>query len=148
MSVASRVKQIIESQGCNKSDFADKIGIDRTTIAHMIKNDSYPRSNVLTAIAVNFPTINTRWLLTGEGEMWLKPEPDPPVKDENWMEPEEAVKYLRMMLDSSIAQNKRLLKDLAMLREYIEELKETETAMYKLHQKIGNTIQEAVQAIK
>ena len=82
MSIAQRIKQVIDIKGLSMTDFAKKIGIDRTTITHLIKNDSNPRANILTAIVVNINTINADWLLTGRGKMFVEEKAEEKAEEE------------------------------------------------------------------
>lgn len=74
--INSRILQIIDykSNG-NRRKFAEVIGIAQQSVNRLFNTDTrtkkYPvaTTEILVAITEMFVDINTRWLLTGEGEM-------------------------------------------------------------------------------
>lgn len=70
MSINKRVKQLVELEG-NPTKFSKKAIVSVQTIAHTINGDGQVKSDTLKAILEGYPNLNARWLLTGEGEMWM-----------------------------------------------------------------------------
>ena len=61
---------LINHLGYNNSSFSKAIGLDNNvTIGRIINENRKPSFEVLSSIALTFGNINTKWLLTGEGEM-------------------------------------------------------------------------------
>ncbi len=70
MEVSERIKMIIDYYGENKNTFSKKIGLsNNVTIGRIINENRKPSYEILSKIATNYPEINTKWLLVGEGEM-------------------------------------------------------------------------------
>lgn len=51
------------------SQFADLIGVQRSSISHVLSGRNKPSLDFITKIIATFPEINTDWLLTGNGNM-------------------------------------------------------------------------------
>lgn len=87
-------------EGLTALKFAQQLGVQPSTISHILSGRNYPRFEMLSAIMRNYPEISERWLMLGEGEMVkAKPEvtnvipavmPEPVVKSEP-EKPESAV---------------------------------------------------------
>ena len=60
-----------------KADFAEVVGIERSTYDKMEKGPNKPSADNLEKIAARYPDINLNWLLTGHGEMLLSRLPAP-----------------------------------------------------------------------
>ena len=64
-----RIKKIIEKEGLNPSLFADKIGISRGTMNHILNGRNKASLDVTTKILESF-SINSDWLLFGTGPLY------------------------------------------------------------------------------
>lgn len=62
--------RFIESQGLKKATFERLCGLSNGAVDKMGENT---RRKTIDAISNTFPTLNTTWLLTGEGEMLKQP---------------------------------------------------------------------------
>lgn len=71
MSISERIRLLAESAG-SQVKFAEKTGILPPTISRIIRQDGNVRSDNLALIARAYPDLNLRWLLIGEGPMWLE----------------------------------------------------------------------------
>lgn len=91
MDISERIAKIIASEGLTASAFADKIGVQRSNISHIMNGRSGPSLELLQKVLSAFPHYNTEWLLMGRGEIYRQPvqtsifdvigEPEPePVK--------------------------------------------------------------------
>lgn len=65
----SRIQKIIQLKKLTSSAFADKIGVPRSTISHIISGRNNPSLEFVQKILDNFPEIRTEWLVRGEGHM-------------------------------------------------------------------------------
>ena len=101
MEVRDRIAKIIASEGLTASAFADKIGIQRSNVSHILNGRNNPSLELLQKILASFPKYNTEWLVMGRGEIYRQPvqisifdvigEPEPePVIPPNYA-PETAV---------------------------------------------------------
>ncbi len=65
----NRVLEIIENKKLTPSRFADKIGVPRSTISHIISGRNKPSLELISKIAEKYPDINLDWLIKGKGSM-------------------------------------------------------------------------------
>lgn len=79
-----RIEEIIQHYRLNKTSFSAKIGLKENSLIVRIINDPNRSFTVdlLQRIALNFPEVNIRWLITGEGEMICKQ----PIPDNHYIE--------------------------------------------------------------
>lgn len=54
-----------------KADFAEKLGIERSTYDKMEKGPHKPSADNLEKIAAKYPSVSLNWLLLGQGDMLL-----------------------------------------------------------------------------
>lgn len=69
--MVDRVKKIIKEKNLTSSGFADKIGVPRSTISHILSGRNNPSLELLQKILDNFPDVRTEWLIRGRGEMFM-----------------------------------------------------------------------------
>ncbi len=65
-----RLQTILSKENLPSSKFADIIGVNRSSISHLLSGRNNPSLDVLQKVLVKFPHINPDWLLLGEGEMY------------------------------------------------------------------------------
>ncbi len=68
----NRLKEYMLSKSLNAAEFADRIGVQRSNISHILNGRNNPGAQFLEKLLVAFPDLNADWLITGRGEM-LKP---------------------------------------------------------------------------
>ena len=64
-----RLKKWIEQQELNSSKFANIIGVNRSTISHILSGRNKPSIDFLQKLLTNYPQLNANWLITGIGYM-------------------------------------------------------------------------------
>lgn len=69
-----RIKIWIESKGLKSSSFADKIGVNRATISHILSGRNKPSIDFLQKMIFSFPDLNLNWIVSGEGFMNINNE--------------------------------------------------------------------------
>ena len=74
--VKQRLIEYLDFKNISKSEFGRRIGVSAAFVGSMRKSI---QPDKIKSIAVEFPDLNTGWLLTGEGEM-LKGEADTPPR--------------------------------------------------------------------
>lgn len=67
--MVNRVKQIIGLKKLTSSHFADRIGVPRSTISHILSGRNKPSLEVAQKILEAFPDISTEWLIKGTGSI-------------------------------------------------------------------------------
>lgn len=65
-----RLNQIIEQKGLTATKFAALIGVNASTISHILAGRNKPGFDIINNIAKTFPDINLGWLITGNGSMY------------------------------------------------------------------------------
>jgi DNA-binding XRE family transcriptional regulator len=70
----NRITQLINSEGLTSSKFADTIGVQRSSISHILSGRNNPSLDLIQKIIANFPQINVDWLVSGKGEMYRNQE--------------------------------------------------------------------------
>ena len=64
--IIERIKRIISDSGLSNSQFADKIGVPRSSISHILSGRNNPSLDLIIKILRNFDDINADFLLKGE----------------------------------------------------------------------------------
>ena len=65
-----RLNQIIEQRGLTATKFAALIGVNASTISHILAGRNKPGFDIINNIAKTFPDIDLGWLITGNGSMY------------------------------------------------------------------------------
>lgn len=65
MLINDRVRLIIKANSLTSSEFADKIGVKRSNLSHVLSGRNKPGLEFLSKIIDSFPNVNASWLLTG-----------------------------------------------------------------------------------
>ena len=64
-----RIQKIIDLEKLTASKFADIIGVQRSSVSHIISGRNKPSLDFVQKILSKFPEINTDWLLSGKGSI-------------------------------------------------------------------------------
>lgn len=62
-----RITQFLASEGISPAEFADKIGVQRSSVSHVLNGRNYPSASFIQKMLGSYKTLNPRWLLLGEG---------------------------------------------------------------------------------
>ena len=62
----ARIEKIMQENSLSASQFADKIGVPRSGLSHVLKGRNKPSLDYVLKIIRAFPQIDSNWLLTGE----------------------------------------------------------------------------------
>ena len=68
--IEKRLEYFIANQGYNYSQFADLIGVQRSSISHIITGRNKPSYDFLRKMFNAFPELNADWLVMGRGRMF------------------------------------------------------------------------------
>ncbi|MCL6266046.1 helix-turn-helix transcriptional regulator [Flagellimonas myxillae] len=82
--VAHRIKLVIEHYGLSVSTFADAIGVQRSSISHILNGRNRPSLDFVLKVVKSYPEVNLYWLLIGKGSFPANEEqehPSTPNKD-------------------------------------------------------------------
>lgn len=64
-----RIRKLINSKNLNAAQFADQIGVQRSSISHVLSGRNKPSLEFIQKILNTFPDVNSDWLLSGQGEI-------------------------------------------------------------------------------
>ena len=64
-----RIKLIIKTKNLSASRFADMIGVQRSSVSHVLSGRNKPSLEFTQKILKRFPDIRPEWLLFGKGSM-------------------------------------------------------------------------------
>ncbi len=64
-----RILEIIRQKNLTPSQFAEEIGIQRSSISHLVSGRNKPSLEFIQKILIQFPDISSEWLLSGTGSM-------------------------------------------------------------------------------
>lgn len=63
-----RLQKVIDYYGETASSFAEKIGVQRSSISHILSGRNKPSLEFILKILASFPEVELYWLLNGKGE--------------------------------------------------------------------------------
>lgn len=72
--IQERILLLMKSLGLNPAQFADEIGVQRSSISHIISGRNNPSLDIVTKILNKFPDIDSNWLVIGKGSLVGKNE--------------------------------------------------------------------------
>ncbi len=64
-----RIKTIMEQNSMSAAQFADKIGVARSGLSHVLSGRNKASLDYIVKILKEFPQIDSNWLLTGQGDV-------------------------------------------------------------------------------
>jgi phage repressor protein C with HTH and peptisase S24 domain len=80
-----RLKTFIESTGLSNNKFGEKTRLSGAQISYMVSSKKKFGIDKLLNILNEFPTLNSEWLLKGDGEMMLDPNKQPQLAAGNML---------------------------------------------------------------
>ena len=66
LEIIERIQKLMEEQQLNASAFAEKIGVQRSSISHLLSGRNKPSLDLLVKIESNFEEVSFEWLLKGD----------------------------------------------------------------------------------
>jgi transcriptional regulator with XRE-family HTH domain len=68
--IQERILQIMTNYGLNAGQFADKLGVQPSSISHILSGRNKPSLDFVTKLLNCFPQIDYMWLVMGKGSMF------------------------------------------------------------------------------
>jgi plasmid maintenance system antidote protein VapI len=65
--IAIRIKTVIDHYGLSVSAFADTIGVQRSSISHLLNGRNKPSLDFVLKLVDSYPEVDLYWLLQGKG---------------------------------------------------------------------------------
>lgn len=69
MEIKDRIKMIMERENMASGAFAESIGIQQSTLSHILNGRNNPSLDVIMKVHQKYNYINLEWLLYGQGEI-------------------------------------------------------------------------------
>lgn len=69
MDIKAQLTAIINHEKLTSSAFADSIGVQRSSISHILSGRNKPSLDFLQKILTSYPKYNAEWLILGHGDM-------------------------------------------------------------------------------
>lgn len=73
----NRIKKIVSHYELSSSLFADKIGVQRSSISHILSGRNKPSLDFILKVTHTFPEVDLYWLLNGKGSFPKEATPTP-----------------------------------------------------------------------
>lgn len=70
-----RLQQFILAENISQSAFADRLGVARASVSHILAGRNKPGFDFIVSMSKSFPYLNIEWLITGEGKMYKRESP-------------------------------------------------------------------------
>ncbi len=69
--VKDRVRKLLLDEGLTSGAFADEIGVQRSSLSHILNGRNKPSLDFVIKTKNRFPALNLSWFLMGDGDMYL-----------------------------------------------------------------------------
>ena len=66
-----RIIQFLSANNLTSTKFADEIGVQRSSISHILSGRNKPSFDFIEKMLLAYPDINAQWLITGKGNMYI-----------------------------------------------------------------------------
>jgi len=68
--IHTRLKKILSHYNLTAGEFAEKIGIQKSSVSHLMSGRNKPSYQFLSKLITTYPEINLNWFITGEGDIF------------------------------------------------------------------------------
>lgn len=65
-----RLQQFLMAENISQSQFADKLGVARASVSHILSGRNKPGFDFIENLSRAYPTVNLEWVITGKGKMY------------------------------------------------------------------------------
>ncbi|MDT0621415.1 helix-turn-helix domain-containing protein [Croceitalea vernalis] len=65
--IIERLQQLLQHFSLSSSQFADQIGVPRSSMSHLMSGRNKPSLDFILKVISKFPEVNLYWLLNGKG---------------------------------------------------------------------------------
>ncbi|CAI8347154.1 MAG: Uncharacterised protein [Flavobacterium sp. SCGC AAA160-P02] len=80
---SNRIKEILDYNKLTASVFADKIGVQRSSISHILSGRNKPSLDFIMKVINSFEDVDIYWLLNGSGSFPKKSKAPSPISQSN-----------------------------------------------------------------
>ena len=78
LAFTSRLKKVMDFHQLSASLFADKVGVQRSSISHILSGRNKPSLDFILKVTSIFSDVDIHWLLNGKGSFPSNEENNPP----------------------------------------------------------------------
>lgn len=71
-----RLQQFLSAENISQSQFADKIGVTKASVSHILSGRNKPGFEFIESMADCYPNLNLDWLIGGKGRMYKNSDHD------------------------------------------------------------------------
>ena len=72
--ITERIQFILDHYNLTAGVFAEKIGIQKSSVSHLLSGRNKPSFQFLSKLVKAFPEINLNWFISGDGDIFNHPE--------------------------------------------------------------------------
>ena len=65
-----RLEQFLIAENISQAQFADKVGVARASVSHILSGRNKPGFDFIERIARSYPALSLEWLINGKGKMY------------------------------------------------------------------------------
>ncbi|WP_452220781.1 helix-turn-helix domain-containing protein [Lacinutrix salivirga] len=113
---AKRLQKVIDFYGESGSSFAEKIGVQRSTISHILSGRNKPSLEFVLKVLSSFPEVELYWLMNGKGIF-----PAETKTEEKIIEPQKK-EVSKLISDSDLNSESSLSKKIPSSKKDIERI--------------------------
>ena len=73
MEIRDRIRMIMTKENISSSVFAEKLGVQQSTLSHILNNRNKPSLDFIMKVHQRYGYVSLEWLLYGKGEMEIVP---------------------------------------------------------------------------
>ena len=66
--ITERLKKIMDDNGLSSAQMADRIGVQRSAISHILSGRNKPSLDFIIKVLESFPNVSSEWLLRGQND--------------------------------------------------------------------------------
>lgn len=108
-SFSERIAQILKHYTLQPKELAEKCGVQRSAISHLINGRNRPSVSFLSTLSDVYPELDTRWLLHGKGKMFTNVTPSS-ISTEDTLEATIHEEITKSENDTSVTSNTQIPK--------------------------------------
>lgn len=113
MEIKDRLRLIMDSHKLNAGSFADKIGVQRSNVSHVLSGRNKPGFDFIEKLLLAFPRVSAEWLFTGK--QTIKEVDDLEVKREIGVSSIETMESVSVAVSKS---EKKIVKTLVFYEDF------------------------------
>jgi transcriptional regulator with XRE-family HTH domain len=111
--MTDRISLLIKAKNLSAAQFADEIGVQRSSISHLMSGRNKPSLDLIQKTLQRFPEISSEWLLFGKGEM---------VRELNLFDAQARAEVMPVVADPPTIQNRVTENEILPLNESADQL--------------------------